>query len=128
ESLVDAVLARVARAGPQVEEFLRSAAVLRSAFDLETAAALADLSIGEAARRAERARRAHLLVEAGPSFEFGNDLVQEIIYRTTPLATRTAGHARAADRLRVNPAAAATHAAAAGQWTKAFEAWMQAAD
>ncbi len=128
QSLVEAVLARVGRAGGEVEELLRSASILGSAFDLRTAAALIDLPLGEAVRRAERARRARLLAEAGPSLEFGNDLVREILYRTTPLATRTAGHALAADLLRDNPEAEAAHAAAAGLWARAMEAWLKAGE
>ena len=68
----------------------------------------------EAARRSDRAVRARLLNEAGPTFEFANDLIREILYRTTPQPVLTARHARAAALLADNPEAVGAHASAAG--------------
>ena len=126
DSLRDAVLARVRRAGPEVEGLLRAAATLGSAFGPAVLARLLDLPPEEVARRAEAAHRARLLVEAGAEFEFANDLVREILYRTTPLPTRTARHRRAAELLAANPEAVAVHAEAAGDWPMAVEAWLRA--
>ncbi|HEX9312041.1 MAG TPA: hypothetical protein VGA30_04350 [Actinomycetota bacterium] len=128
DSLRDAVLARVRRAGPEVEGLLRAAATLGSAFGPAVLAQLLELPPEEAARRAEAAHRARLLVEAGAEFEFANDLVREILYRTTPLPTRTARHRRAAELLADNPEAVAAHAEAAGDWLMAMEAWLRAGD
>ncbi len=128
DTLLKAVVGRVRRTGPDVEELLRVAATLGSAFDLEVAARLLDVPFEEAARRADRARVARLLVDAGPAFEFANDLIRDILYMDTPLPTRSARHRRAARLLEGNPEAVAIHAAAADDWAVAFQAWMQAAD
>jgi DNA-binding SARP family transcriptional activator len=127
ESLRDAVLARVGRAGPEVEEFLRVGAVLGSAFDLVTVTELMEVPPEESARRSDRAVRARLLTEAGPSFEFANDLIREILYRTTPQPVLTARHTRAAVLLQDNPEAVGAHASAAGDLRTAIEAWLLAA-
>jgi DNA-binding SARP family transcriptional activator len=128
ESLRDAVLTRTGRAGPDVEEFLRVGAVLGSTFDLVTVADLLEEPLQEAARRSDRAVRARLLNEAGRTFEFANDLIREILYRTTPQPIVTARHARAAKLLHDNPEAVGTHASAAGDWNTALEAWLLAAE
>jgi DNA-binding SARP family transcriptional activator len=128
ESLRDAVLARVGRAGPDVEEFLRMGAVLGSAFDLVTVTDLLEVPLEESARRSDRAVRARLLNEAGPVFEFANDLIREILYRTTPQPVLTARHTRAAALLRDNPEAVGVHASAAGDLRTAMEAWLLAAE
>jgi DNA-binding SARP family transcriptional activator len=128
ESLRDAVLARVGRAGPDVEEFLRVGAVLGSTFDLVTVSDLLDVPLEESARRSDRAVRARLLNEAGPTFEFANDLIREILYRTTPQPVLTARHGRAAALLKDQPEAVGAHASAAGDWNTAMEAWLLAAE
>lgn len=126
-SLRTAVLQRVERAGSEVAELLRGTATLGSTFELPVAADLLDLPIEEVVRRAERAVEARLLVEDGPRLAFSNDLIQEIVYRATPVPTRTARHARAATLLADQPEAVAHHASAAGDWGRALEAWLEAA-
>lgn len=128
DSIVEAVQIRVRRTGEPVEEMLRVAAVLGSSFDLHTVAEMMDVPLEDAARRAQHARRARLLVESGPAFEFANDLIREILYRTTPLPVRIPRHRRAATLLAGNPEAAAAHAGAAGDWSQALEAWLLAAE
>jgi DNA-binding SARP family transcriptional activator len=128
ESLEAAVLARIRRAGPEVEELLRAAATLGSTFDLEVSAGLLDHPLETAVRLADRAIAARLLVEDGPWLAFANDLIREIVVRTTPRAVRTAWHRRAMELLADNPEALAVHASAAGDWGRAIEAWLQAAD
>jgi tetratricopeptide (TPR) repeat protein len=128
ESLREAVLARVSRAGADVEEFLRVGAVLGSAFELATVTGLLEVPQEEAARRSDRAVRARLLSEAGSTFEFANDLIREILYRTTPQPVLVARHRRAAALLADNPEAVGAHASAAGDWSVAMEAWLVAAD
>ena len=63
---------------------------------------------------------------AGRAYEFANDLVQEVLYETTPAPTRLAYHARAADLLVDNPEAVARHAEAAGDDRRAARAWLSA--
>ena len=87
DSLRAAVLSRARRTGPAVEELLRAAAIIGPSFDLSTAAGLLDITADEAAGRAERALQARLITEAGSSYEFANDLIQEVLYRATPLPT-----------------------------------------
>jgi DNA-binding SARP family transcriptional activator len=126
DSLREAIVARASTLGPEVEDLLRSAATLGPAFDLDVAAEIAGAAIQAAVARAERALRAGLLVEAGSSYEFANDLVQEVLYATTPGPTRTARHLLAASLLSANPEAVGRHAAAAGEWGRAADAWLEA--
>lgn len=128
ESLRASVMARVRRAGPQAEELLHAAAVLGSSFTPMMLAGLLDLSAQEAARRCHRILPTRLLVVAGRSYEFGNDLVQETLYAATPPPTRVAYHLRAADLQAGNPEAVAWHAAAAGDWARAGPGWLAAGE
>ncbi len=127
ETLREAVLARLRRADATVEPLLRAACILGSAFELPATAALMDAPLDEVAASAEAALRSRLLVESGSGYEFANDLIQEVVYRTTPMPTRVLRHRRAADLLAGNPEAVATHAAAASEWALALGAWRQAA-
>ncbi len=127
-SLRDAVETRVRRLGPEVEEALRAASVLGPPFDPATIAGVLGIPAPEAARRCERALRAALLAVAGGAYEFANDLVQEVLSATTPEPTRMQYHRQAADLLADRPEAAAAHAAAAGQPTRAARAWLRAGE
>ncbi len=69
-----------------------------------------------------------LLREAGRSYEFANDLVQEVIYATTPEPVRTAHHRQAADLLTRTPEAVARHAAASGDRPRAARAFLLAGE
>ena len=128
ESLRDAVLTRVGRLGPQVEELLRAASVLGPPFEPVTLAGVLGLPAPDAARRCERALRAGLLAVAGSAYEFANDLVQEVLSAAIPEPTRVHYHRQAADLLADRPEAAAAHAAAAGQPVRAARAWLLAAE
>jgi DNA-binding SARP family transcriptional activator/tetratricopeptide (TPR) repeat protein len=123
-----AVLARTRRAGPEVEEYVRAASTLGPTFDLGVSAALLDLPVEEAARRAEGAIRARLVAGTGASFAFANDLIQEVLYESVPLPTRIDRHRRAAALLEGNPEAMAGHAEAAGDAATAAVGWLRAGD
>ncbi|HTY70965.1 MAG TPA: BTAD domain-containing putative transcriptional regulator [Actinomycetes bacterium] len=127
-TLSDAVTRRVARAGPEVEELARAAAVLGASFEPETVAGLLELGEPVAARRCEALVAARLTVASGRTYEFVNDLVHEVLYATTPEPTRHTYHRRAAELLADQPERAAPHAAAAGQWARAATYWLDAAD
>lgn len=127
-SLRSAVLDRVARAGPEVAELLRGAAVLGTTFEVPTLADLLELPAGEVVQRVERAMAARLLVDEGDLVAFGNDLLREIVYADTPGPTLVLRHRRAARLLAGRPEAVATHATAAGDHAQALEAWLDAAD
>ncbi|MFA9429188.1 BTAD domain-containing putative transcriptional regulator [Egicoccus sp. AB-alg2] len=127
-TLQAAVLRRVERAGADVEELLRAAAVLGPTFEPGAVAALLDLAVAEAVRRAGRAVHARLLVEDGVRFAFGNDLNREIVYRSIPGPARALHHRRAAALLAGQPEAVARHAHAAGDLPLALESWLDAAD
>lgn len=128
DSLRASVMARVRRAGPQAEELLHAAAVLGTSFTPMTLAGLLDLSAQEAARRCHRILPTRLLVVAGRSYEFENDLVQETLYAATPQPTRVAYHLRAADVQAGNPEAVGWHAGAAGDWARAGPGWLAAGE
>jgi DNA-binding SARP family transcriptional activator len=127
-SLRDAVTERARRCGPDVEELLRAAVVVGSAFDVALLAEVLGISGEEVVRRAEPARRAGLLVEAGGGYEFSNDLVRDVLYDTTPRPLRIIRHRRLAWLLADQPEAAANHAAVAGDSRLAVTQWLAAAD
>ena len=128
ESLQQVVLARLRRVGPATEELLRAGAVLGATVDPATVAAMIGVPPHLAAQRCEVAAAARLLVLVGRSYEFANDLVQEVIYATTPLPTRVAHHRRAAELLAGSPELVATHAGSAGDWSGAVAALLLAAE
>lgn len=128
QSLRDAVTARARRCGAEVDELLRAAVVIGSTFDVTALGELLGMPGEEVIKRAEPARRAGLLIEAGAGYEFSNDMVREILYETTPKPLRIVRHRRLATLLDDRPEAAARHAAAAGDVRLAVTYWRAAAD
>ena len=128
ESLRSAVQARVRRTGTAAESLLRAASVLGAAIDPLTLGELLELPPAAAVDLCEQAFGARLLVVSGRDYEFANDLIREVLYATTPEPTRLAYHRRAADLLTGQPEALARHATAAGDWNRAAEAWLLAAE
>lgn len=127
-SLQAAVLDRVQRAGRDVEDFLRVAAVAGSSFELDFVADLAGIAEEDAADRAERALAGGLLDAAGPRFRFAGSVIRDALYETTPAPIRASRHRRAASKLADQPEAAAAHWAAAGDRQRAHQAWAAAAE
>ncbi|SHK62858.1 Transcriptional regulatory protein, C terminal [Pseudonocardia thermophila] len=127
-TLQSAVLARVRRAGPEIEDLLRAGAVLGAAVDPAVVAAVLGLPEHTALKRCEQAVQARLLVVSGRSYEFVNDLVQEVLYATTAEPVRVAHHRRAADLLTNSPEAVAAHAAAVGDRPRAARALLTAGE
>ena len=128
ESLRAAVLARVRRLGPEVDELLRAAATFGSVFDPMLVSRLIDLPIEEVTARADRALRARLLVEADALYGFANDLIREVIYQTTPMPARVSRHRRAAEMMADRPEAAGEHALAAGDLAAAAQGFLAAGE
>jgi DNA-binding SARP family transcriptional activator/tetratricopeptide (TPR) repeat protein len=128
ESLRNAVLGRVERAGQRTGVLLRAAAVLGASLDPLALSALLDLTPSAAVELCSAAVEARLVVVSGRDYEFANDLIREVLYATTPEPTRLAYHRRAADLLTGQPEAVARHAAAAGDWPRAARAWLLAAE
>ena len=128
ESLRSAVQARVRRTGSATDALLRAASVLGSAVNPLILAGLLDLAPATALELCELALEARLLIVSGRDYEFANDLIQEVVYASTPEPTRLAYHRRAADLLTGQPESLARHAAAAGDWPRAARAWLLAAD
>ena len=122
----EAVLSRLRRAGPATEELLRAGAVLGASVDPAVLAGLLEVPAHVAAHRCEQAAASRLLMEADRNYEFANDLVQEMLYATTPAPTRLAYHRRAADLLTDHPESLAVHAAAAQDWPRAARAYLLA--
>jgi DNA-binding SARP family transcriptional activator/tetratricopeptide (TPR) repeat protein len=127
-SLQSAVLDRVARAGEPVERLLRAASVLSAEVDPGTVAALLGITDEDASERCEHALVARLLTVSDRAYEFANDLVREVLYESTPAPTRLAWHRRAADLAGDNHEAMAGHAMAAGEESRAAQAWLLAAE
>ena len=128
ESLEAAVLARVRRAGPAVEAALRAASVLGASFNPATLAGLLGESPHAVVGTCTAAENARLLVVTERDYEFASDLVQEVLYATTPGPARMAYHSQAADLLTSRPEAMAGHAAAAGDWARAARGWRLAGE
>ena len=128
ESLQAAVLARVQRAGPDIDLLLRAAAVLGATLDPVNLAALLGVTSQSVLERCSVALTARLLVVSDRDFEFANDLVREVLYASTPSPTRLAWHREAADLLADHPEALGAHAAAYGDWSRAARAWLLAAE
>lgn len=128
DTLHDAVLARVRRAGEETEELLRAGAVLGDSVDPMVLAALLDVTPQVAARRCAQALRSRLLVAAERDYEFANDLVREVVYESTPGPARLAYHRQAADLLTSYPESVARHAAAAEDWPRAARAFLLAGE
>jgi DNA-binding SARP family transcriptional activator len=126
-SLHEAVAARLARAGDDVEGLLQQGAVLGSAFSLDDVAALSGINVEECARRAGRALRAGLLITRGETFRFANDVVRQVAYDSTPMPVRVSRHRRAAKLFDGRPEAAAAQLAAAQDHAAAARAWLLAA-
>ena len=126
ESLRAAVLSRLRRAGSGTEELLRAGAVSGATVDPAVVAGLLEVPEHVAAHRCERAAASRLLVVADRTYEFTNDLVQEVIYATMPAPTRLAYHRRAADLLTHQPESVAVHAAAAEDWPRAARGYLLA--
>ncbi len=127
DTLQVAVLQRLERAGAEVEELLRGAATLGNTFEVVVLSGLLELPVAETVRRCERAVRARLLVEHGERFAFPNELVQQIVYETTPRPIQIARHRRATELLADNPEAVANHANAADDHPLALSAFLEAA-
>jgi DNA-binding SARP family transcriptional activator/tetratricopeptide (TPR) repeat protein len=128
ESLEAAVLERVRRAGREVEDVLRAAAVLGVAFEPATVAGLLGWPLPQVVNAGADALAARLLVVAGRDYEFANDLVRDVLYATTPSPTTHSYHRLAADLLTARPEAVAVHAAATGDWPRAARAWLLAGE
>jgi DNA-binding SARP family transcriptional activator len=127
-SLQAVVFRRVRQVGPEVEELLRVAAIAGAAFDLDLVARLSGIDPEQAARLAEQALRAGLLVTSGTSFAFASSVIREVLDETTPAPVRASRHRRAASLLAGAPEAAASHHAAAGDWAEAASDWSAAAE
>jgi DNA-binding SARP family transcriptional activator/tetratricopeptide (TPR) repeat protein len=128
KSLQAALLARVRRAGPGVEELLQAGAVVGGTFDPAIVARLLGEPLPAVLTRGADALAARLLVESGRDFEFVNDLVREVFYDVTPAPLRAAFHAQAADLLTDRPETVALHAIAIEDWSRAARALLLAGE
>ncbi|MGC9669567.1 ATP-binding protein [Planosporangium sp. 12N6] len=126
ESLEAAVLARLGRVDAGTERIVRAAAVLGVTVDPATLARLVDLPLPATAAHCEAALSGGLFVAAEGGYEFGHDVVREVLYATTPAPTRDLHHRRAAELLDHRPEAMAAHAAAVGDWPRAARGWLLA--
>jgi tetratricopeptide (TPR) repeat protein len=127
-SLADVVIGRVRTTGAESEEFLRTAAVAGNTFDLDLVGRVQGVEPEGAARLAERALDAGLLVPKGRGLGFANRVVHEVLYDSTPAPIRVSRHRRLAELVADRPERAAIHHEAAGDWLAASTAWAAAAD
>ena len=128
ETLQAAVLARLRGISRDAEEVLRAGAVLGASVDPAVVAAMLGLPEHAVTRHCAEATGAGLLAVAERDYEFANDLVQEILYATTPAPVRCAHHRRAADLSTAQPEVVGRHAAAAGDGTRAARAFLLAGE
>ena len=85
-SLREVVVERIRRAGDEIEEFLRVAAVAGATLDIDLLGRVQNLDPARAARLAERGVQAGLLTSKGDSLAFANRVIHEVLYDTTPPA------------------------------------------
>ena len=128
ETLQAAVLARLRGISRDAEEVLRAGAVLGASVDPAVVAAMLGLPEHSVTRHCAEATGAGLLAVAERDYEFANDLVQEILYATTPAPVRCAHHRRAADLSTAQPEVVGRHAAAAGDGPRAARAFLLAGE
>ncbi len=83
-SLREVVVERIRRAGDEIEEFLRVAAVAGATLDIDLLGRVQNLDPARAARLAERGVQAGLLTSKGDSLAFANRVIHEVLYDTTP--------------------------------------------
>ncbi len=126
-SLRDVVTERVRRAGGDVEEFLRVGVVAGASFDLDLVARVQEVASEVAARLAQRALEAGLLVTKAGDLAFANSVIQDVLYETTAPAVRASRHRRIAELVADRHELVAVHREAAGDWRRACEAWTAAA-
>jgi predicted ATPase len=84
QAVYDMVLGCVRRAGVEVEQLLRIAAVLPGSFDVDTLAELADATPEHAIRTVERALGMGLIHITGSRLEFANPVIRSVLLDTTP--------------------------------------------
>ena len=100
-TLVAAVRADVERLPPASRTLLEGAAVAGDPFDLDLAAAIADLSLDDARQLVDRLIAEDLVrrAEHGATFAFRHPLVWRAVYESAPAGWRIGAHARAAAAL-----------------------------
>ena len=86
---------------------------LKASVDPTVVTGMLELPAHAVERCCAEASGAGLLAVAERDYEFANDLVQEILYATTPAPVRRAHHRRAADLSTGQPEVVGRHAAAA---------------
>jgi DNA-binding SARP family transcriptional activator len=84
EAVYDLVLGGVRRAGAEVEQLLRVAAVLPESFDLDMLAELAEATPERATRGVERALGMGLIHSTGSRLELANPVIRSVLLNTTP--------------------------------------------
>ncbi len=104
ESIIRSVLVRLARLSTSASDLARAVAVLDDGATLSEAAALAGMTLSDAAREADGLAVAQILVPGEP-LRFVHPLVRSAIYADTPEAHRATAHATAAELLEASGAA-----------------------
>ena len=92
------ILARLTRLGDHAVEIARAVSVLEPNAEVEHVAALAGMSVADAAAASSRLIDAHLLLDKRP-LTFVHPLVRSAVYMDMPEPTRAQMHAGAAKRL-----------------------------
>jgi len=82
------VVNRLQDVGSKAEELLRASASLGMVVDPGLLAGLLGIGPVAATRRCQRALACHLIQPAGPVYVFGNDLIRQVLYESTPSPAR----------------------------------------
>jgi hypothetical protein len=82
------IVDRLRDAGAKTEELLRVSASLGTVVDPGLLAGLLGIGLIAATRRCQRALACRLIRPAGPVYVFGNDLIRQVLYDSTPSPTR----------------------------------------
>jgi predicted ATPase len=82
------VVNRLRHVGSKAEELLRASASLGTVVDPGLLAGMLGIGLVAATRRCQRALACRLIRPAGPVYVFGNDLIRQVLYDSTPSPTR----------------------------------------
>lgn len=109
------------------EVVIGAAAVVGRTFDADTVGALCSLDPVKIHVLLGHHRRDGLIAEEGASYRFSDEQRRKELLGGIPSPLRRSLHRRAAELCGCDPARAAEHLEAAGEWSSALEEWRRAA-
>lgn len=126
ENIAGAVAGQLALLPPESAELASAASVLGTRVVPRVLAGLVRRPEVDVVLTCEHLVRTGLMARAGESYDFANDLVQEVVLGTVPRPLAIAYHRRAADLVADRPEQMAHHAHQAGELGRAARGYLEA--